>query len=365
MAQGSQSAAEARTGVVGQFGRGSIVLAVIVVQVTAFAIAFAVDLLLLYVLFALASAAVFGYVSERGWFGPAAAALGTVLLIALGLPLGVFVARQNFGLVVEKIFDPAVQQMLYLSIYAPLLSALVTVVFGVPLAYLLSRGFPGQELIESLVDLPLVIPHSVAGLLVLFGFGGFGGIRLPRFEILGFVVSDGGVYFELTVLNTMVGLVLAMVFVSAPFAVNVAREGFEAINTRVEYAARIHGADRFETFRRVSFPLAKRSVLTGGVLAWARSVSEFGAVAIVAYNVEFFYPGAIDSEAIAEFFGSGTIPTVTSQHAPVFIFNTYITGSLEESSAVGFLLLVFSIVIFLLVRWLAYDETTTTENALP
>lgn len=359
-----QGTKQSMAGVMDQFGRGSTVLAVLTVQVIAFGIAFAIGQLPLYVLFALASAAIFGYVSGRGWFGPATATLGTVLLIALGLPLAVFVARQNPTLVIEKALDPAVQQMLYLSLYAPLLAAIVTVVFGVPLAYLLSRGFPGQELIASLVDLPLVIPHSVAGLLILFGFGGFG-ITLPAIEIFGFVLLDGGVYFELTVLNTMTGLVLAMVFVSAPFAVNVTREGFEAIDTRIEYASRIHGASPFETFRRVSLPLAARSVLTGGVLAWARSVSEFGAVAIVAYNVEFFYPGVIDSEVISQFFGEGTIPTVTSQHAPVFIFNTYITGSLAASSAVGFLLLVLSVVIFLLVRWLAYDDTATTSNALP
>jgi molybdate/tungstate transport system permease protein len=360
-----QKIEQSNAGVMGQFGRGSTVLAVLTVQVIVFIIAFAVGQLLLYVLFALASAAVFGYVSGRGWFGPVAATLGTVLLIALGLPLAVFVARQDFGLVVEKAFEPAVQQMLYLSIYGPLVAAVITVVFGVPLAYLLSRGFPGQELVESLVDLPLVIPHSVAGLLILFGFGGFGGVTLPTVELWGFVILDGGVYFELTVLNTMTGLVLAMVFVSAPFAVNVAHEGFEAIDTRIEYASRVHGASHFETFRRVSFPLATRSVLTGGVLAWARSVSEFGAVAIVAYNVEFFYPGAIDAGSISQFFADGTIPTVTSQHAPVFIFNTYITGSLAASSAVGFLLLVLSIIIFLLVRWLAYDDTADTSHALP
>jgi molybdate/tungstate transport system permease protein len=329
----SQTEPTATTDVLGQLGRGPIVLAVIAVHVIVFAVTYSMGRPTLYALFALTSAATLGYAANWGWFGIAAAALGTILLIAVGLPLMMFVARQNPALVVKKLFSPAVHQMLYLSVYGPLLAALVTVIFGVPLAYLLSRGFPGQVFIESLVDLPLVVPHSVAGLLILFAYG------------------NGAAFPQLTVLGTMVGLVLAMVFVSAPFAVNVAREGFETIDRRVEYAARIHGANRFETFRRVSFPLAARSVLTGGVLAWARSVSEFGAVAVIAYNVKFFYPF------------EGEI--VTSQHAPVFIFNTFRSGSLAESSAVGFILLALSLTIFLFVRWLAYDDTTTTESALP
>ncbi|HET7325579.1 MAG TPA: ABC transporter permease [Halococcus sp.] len=323
----------AKTNPFGWLGRGSTVLAFLVVQVVVFGVAYATGETTLYAIFALGSAAILGYVSRQGWFGVAAATLGTVLLIAVGLPMVMFVARQNPALVAAKALDPEVHQMLYLSVYGPLLAALFTLVFGVPLAYLLSEGFPGDTLIESLVDLPLVIPHSVAGLLILFGFGGDNPL------------------FGLRILGTMTGLVLAMVFVSAPFAVNVAREGFETIDTRLEYAARIHGANRWETFRRVSFPLAARSVLTGGVLAWARSVSEFGAVAVVAYNVQFFYPIAWEE--------------VTGQHAPIFIFNTYTSGSLAESSAVGFILLVLSVAIFLLVRWLAYDDESSTASAMP
>ncbi|TKX83757.1 sulfate ABC transporter permease, partial [Halorubrum sp. SS5] len=90
-------------------------------------------------------------------------------------------------------------------------------------------------------------------------------------------------------------------------------------------------------------PLAVRGMITGGVLAWARAVSEFGAVAVVAYSVEFFYPFAGEK--------------VTAQHAPVFVYNTYLQGGLEESGAVAFLLLAVSAAIFLLVRYLTDDGT--------
>ena len=302
---------------------GATVLAVLTVQLVTFAAALAVGRPGLYAVFALVSALAVGL--RRGTFDALAATLGTVLLVALGLPLLMLVARQDPGLVAEAAADPAVQQALYLSVYAPLLAALASVAFGVPLALLLARDFPGRALVESLVDLPLVVPHSVAGLAVLFGFG------------------KGGAFPQLEILGTVLGMVLAMTFVAAPFAVNAAREAFESVDPRVERAARTLGANRFETFRRVTAPLAWRGMLTGGVLAWARAVSEFGAVAIVAYSVEFFVPGT---------------GTVTGQHGPVFIYNAYLSAGLERSGAIATLLLALSAVIFLLVRTLAYEEGT-------
>lgn len=269
------------------------------------------------------------------WTGVAGATLGTVLLVALGLPMALFVAGQDPALVVERALDPAVHTMLYLTVYAPLLATLFTLAFGVPLAYLLAKGFPGQSVVETVVDLPLVVPHSVAGLLVLFGFG------------------EGAAFPDLPILGAMPGLILAMAFVSAPFAVNVARESFEAVDDRLTYAARVHGASGADAFRRVTLPLAGRGVVTGGLLAWARAVSEFGAVAVVAYNVRFDFP----------------LPVVgsreTSSHAPVYIFQTYQGGSLAASNAVGFLLLAVSVCIFLAVRWLAYDGESAASRAMP
>ncbi|WP_246045644.1 ABC transporter permease [Halorussus ruber] len=321
---------------VGGIGTGTALLAVVSVQLVAFAAAVGVGYPGAYAGFAVLSAGAIAAYRNRGAFGILSATLGTVLLVALGLPLLMMVARQNPDLVVEMAADPGVQQALYLSVYAPLLAAIVSVAFGVPLALVLARGFPGQELVESLVDLPLVVPHSVAGLAILFGFGeggAFGGVQ--------FTVPVIDFTFTFAVLQTMLGMVLAMTFVSAPFAVNAAREAFESVPTRVEWAARTLGANRFETFRRVTAPLAWRGVLTGGVLAWARAVSEFGAVAIVAYSVEFFYP--LEGE-------------ISAQHAPVFIYNTYLSAGLEESGAVATLLLALSAVIFLLVRTVAYDD---------
>lgn len=308
---------------VGTLGKGSIAAAVVSVQIVAFAVAYTIGRPTLYAVFLVLSAAGLGVASQEGPFGVAMATLGSVLLVALGLPLFLFLARQSPALVAEKAMDPTVHKVLYLGVYAPFLAAAASLVFGVPLAYHLARGFTGQSIIESLVDLPLVVPHSVAGIIILFGFG------------------QGGAFPSLSILGTLPGMVLALAFVSAPYAVNATREAFESVDDRLEYAARIHGASPWETFRRVTGPLAIRGMITGGVLAWARSVSEFGAVAVVAYSVEFFYP--VQGER------------VVAQHAPVFVYNTYLQGGLDESGAVAALLLGVSAGIFLLVRWLTND----------
>lgn len=310
---------------IADIGQTPLVVAFVALQVLAFAAAYSVGRPTWYAYFIVASTAVTAYALDGTSFTVATATAGSILMMALGLPLFLFVARQTPSLVIEKALDPDVHRVLYLGVYGPLLAALISLLFGVPLAHLLAQGFSGQPLVESLVDLPLVVPHSVAGIIILFGFG------------------KGGAFPQFSVLGTMVGMVLAMAFVSAPYAVNATREAFEAIDDRLEYASRIHGANKWETFRRVTGPLAVRGMITGGVLAWARAVSEFGAVAVVAYSVSFFYPFAGKE--------------VTAQHAPVFVYNTYLQGGLEESGAVAFLLLAVSAVIFLLVRYLTNDGT--------
>jgi molybdate/tungstate transport system permease protein len=303
--------------------RVALVLAVLTVQAVALALAQAAGRPTAYVAFMFLSAAALAVAADAGAPGVAAATLGTVLLVALAFPLALFTARQDPALVVEQLADPAVHRMLYLSVYAPLLAAAFAVLTGVPLAYLLAEGFPGSAVVQSLVDLPLVVPHSVAGIVVLFGFG------------------RAGAFPSLSILGTTTGAVVALAFVSAPFAVNGAREAFESLDPRLEHAARVHGSTPLGSFLRVSLPLSARGVLTGGVLAWARAVSEFGAVAVVAYTVRFFYPPAGE--------------VVQSSLAPVFIFQTYTAGSLAESGAVAFLLLVVSVGIFLVIRTVAAD----------
>ncbi|GGL49558.1 ABC transporter permease [Halocalculus aciditolerans] len=296
-----------------------LVLAVAGVQLAAFTVATVLDRPTWYVVFAVASAGVLGWRTNRGAFGVAAALLGGALVVALAYPLAALVTFTSPAAILSNATDPAVLRTLYLSVYAPLLATLLAFVLGVPLALLLRRGFRGQAVVAALVDLPLVVPHSVAGLAVLLAFG------------------SGHAFPTVPVLGAMPGLVLALAFVSAPYMVNGAREGFEAVDENVERAARSLGANRVETFRRVTLPLALRGLVSGAVLSWARAVSEYGAVAVVAYNVSFFYPPA--GERVQGMFGS------------VFVVRQ-LDVNFESAVSVAVLLLCVCVVVFLAVRTL-------------
>lgn len=236
--------------------------------------------------------------------------LGFILLPVLGL-----VAATSPGSMDTALASSAIRDALLLSLKTAAITAVVATLLGVPLAYLLARRrFPGRALVQAVVDLPLAVPHTVAGIALLFVFGRTGWLGEPAEAV--------GISFY----GTEAGIVVAMLFVSAPFAVNSARVAFEALEPNVERAARSLGATQWQTFRRVTIPLAWRGVLTGAVLVYARSISEFGAVAILAY-----YPAT----------------------APVAIYDLFLSSGLKDSSAAAVLLLVVALATFLVLRALS------------
>ena len=173
---------------------------------------------------------------------------------------------------------------LALTIRTTLLATLLCAAIGTPVALLLARRrLPGRTALETLVDLPLAVPPVVAGLALLLAFGRFGllGRSLETFGIrVGF--STGAV-------------VLAQVFIACPFFVRAARAGFEAVDPRLERAARVLGASPWRVFWTVTLPLARPAVSAGLVLAWARSLSEFGATITFAGN----FPGRTQTLSLA------------------------------------------------------------------
>lgn len=251
----------------------------------------------------------------RGWF-PALLWLASGLLVAfILLPVAGLVSATSPGSVDTALADTRIRDALLLSVSSAAITAVVATLLGVPLAYLLARHrFPGHALVQAVVDLPLAIPHTVAGIALLFVFGRTGWLGSPA--------ESAGISFY----GTQAGIVVAMLFVSAPFAVNSARVAFEALEPNVERAARSLGATHWQTFRRVTIPLAWRGVLTGAVLVYARSISEFGAVAILAY-----YPAT----------------------APVAIYDLFLSSGLTESAAAAVLLLVVALATFLVLRALS------------
>lgn len=206
---------------------------------------------------------------------PAATAVSAVLVLFLGLPMAVLVVRALAGgALFEAVTSRVVLDALALSLITTAVSLTVIVGFGTPLALLLARRtFRGSSLVETLIDLPIVLPPSVAGLALLLAFG--------RRGVLGETLESVG----LVVPFTIVAVVLAQVFVAAPFYVRAARAGFRAVDREVEDAARVDGCGEWEVLRHVSVPLSTSALSAGLVLSWARALGEFGATIMFAGNI--------------------------------------------------------------------------------
>jgi molybdate transport system permease protein len=198
-----------------------------------------------------------------------------LLSLFLGLPVVVLVGRSVIdGSLARTAGGQVVLAALTLSLATTAVSLVLTVAFGLPLAYLLARRrFPGRWLVEVVVDLPLVLPPSVAGLGLLLVFG--------RRGLLGGPLDALGIEIPFTTL----AVVLAQTFVSAPFFVRSARSGLEAVERDLEDAGRVDGASELEVFRHLTLPLASGPIAAGLVMSWARALGEFGATIMFAGNV--------------------------------------------------------------------------------
>ena len=159
-----------------------------------------------------------------------------------------------------------------LTVYTSGLTAAVAVVLGVPLGYLLGKyNFRGRSLIDSIIEIPLMIPHTVAGIALITIFGSA--------ELVGSLFNIYGI--RLT--NDVTGIVLTLVFVSATYTVKQVEEAVRSMDPRLELVSRSLGASSTFTFFNVTVPSVWRSVVTGAILTWARASSEVGALFIMAY----------------------------------------------------------------------------------
>ena len=198
-----------------------------------------------------------------------------VLIGLLGLPLLALVWRAIGRDFLGDILSPTALSALRLSLLTSTASVLIAVATGTPLAYILARwNFKGKTAFELLIDLPVVLPPSVAGLALLIAFG--------RQGVFGAWLSAVGI----TLPFTTAAVVVAQTFVSAPLFVRSARVGFAGIDRQLEEAATVEGANEFQVFRFIMAPLAGRALLTGLVLTWTRALGEFGATVMFAGNLE-------------------------------------------------------------------------------
>jgi len=203
-------------------------------------------------------------------------ALTVPLVLFLALPVAVLVARALLGGgLLAALGSRPVVDALVLSLMTTAVALGLTLALGTPLAYVLARrSFRGSSLVETIVDLPIVLPPSVAGLALL--------LLLGRNGLLGGALEVVGVSIPFTTL----AVILAQGFVAAPFYIRSARAGIAAVDRDVEDAARVDGAAEREVFRWVTAPLAGAALAAGAVMSWSRALGEFGATIMFAGNIE-------------------------------------------------------------------------------
>ena len=210
------------------------------------------------------------------WGERSLTAVAALFALFLGLPVLSLVVRAVLdGSLANAVASPEVLDALWLSLFTTSISLAITVILGLPLAIVLARRqFRGKGWLEAIVDLPIVLPPSVAGLALLLVFGRRGLLSAP-FELLGISVPF-----------TTIAVILAQTFVSAPFFIRSARTGIAGVDRDLEDAGRVDGATERQLFRSITVPLASAALAAGLVMTWARSLGEFGATIMFAGNVE-------------------------------------------------------------------------------
>ncbi len=228
------------------------------------------------------------------------------------------------GALWQTLTDGEVRAALGLTFYAAAWATGLALLTGVPLAYLLARyDFAGKLWLEGLINLPIVIPHTAAGVALLMVFG--------RQAPLGRALGLAGLQFT----DHLPGIVVAMLFVSLPFLVNTAREAFALVDPELEQVAETEGATRWQVFIYVTLPLAWRGVLAGAVMMWGRGISEFGAVVILAYHPKIM---------------------------PVLVYERFAGFGLDAAQPVAVLLILASFAVFVLLQFLIRQRYGTASE---
>ncbi len=214
--------------------------------------------------------------------------LSVPLLGFLTLPLFALLLRASPEKLFVNLSEPVVAQAIALSLGTTFMATAITLVFGTPVAYLLARRrFRLRRAIDTLIDLPTVLPPLVSGLALLMAFGRYG-VFGGLFERLGIQLAF-----------TQAAVVMAQVFVAAPFYIKAATVGFASVSHELEQAAALDGAGDWQAFRHVTIPLAWNGLLSGAVMTWARALGEFGATIMFAGN----FPGRTQTMPLAIYLG--------------------------------------------------------------
>ncbi|MCK4236844.1 MAG: ABC transporter permease [Candidatus Krumholzibacteria bacterium] len=245
-------------------------------------------------------------------------ALGGLVLLFIVAPLVSMFLSCSIGQLSETAGDSEVSGSIWLTLLTSMGATLLFSIASIPFAYILARKqFPLKQLVNGIIDLPIVIPHSAAGIALL-------GI-ISRGTLLGGAAERLGIRF----VGGYAGIMAGMAFVSIPFLINSARDGFAAVPEHLEKAALTLGASPLRVFLTISAPIAWRSILSGLILMWARGMSEFGAVLVIAYH-----------------------PMIT----PVLIYERFGSFGLKYARPVSVLFISICLAFFIVLRVIAHRK---------
>jgi molybdate transport system permease protein len=248
-------------------------------------------------------------------------AASAIALLLFSLPLLALIVRTIATQAWDSTSGTGIAEALGLSIVTTGLTALITLLFGTPLAYVLARySFRFKRLIVVLTELPIVLPPAVAGLALLVAFGTRG--------MLGPLLDTLGVRLPFTT----AAVILAQTFVSAPFYVRSAPVGFEKLDREVEDAARVDGAGGLALFWNITLPLSRRTLAAGITLSWARALGEFGATILFAGSLQ------------------GRTRTM-----PLLVYQSF-EQDIDAAIWTGLLLVAMALVALLLSQWLGRKD---------
>lgn len=260
---------------------------------------------------------------SAGRIGTTVAVGGLILLFLLFItvPLVSLFTRVTPADFVTALSSPLALDALWLSAVTATFSTIVVVILGTPLAYVNARhSYRGRDIVDTITDLPIVLPPTVAGLALLVAFG--------RNGLIGQYLN----IFDVQIAFTTIAVVIAQIFVASPFYLRQARSSFEAIDPNYEAASRTLGATPLQTFFKVTLPLATGSLLSGVVMTFARALGEFGATLMFAGNFQG-----------------------KTQTMPLAIYGE-LQSDMAVSIALAIVLVIFSFGIILLVKYLGRRE---------
>jgi len=240
--------------------------------------------------------------------------LAIIIVFFLSVPILKMFVGVGSDKLIDTIKDGEVISSILLTMKVSLWAMIFVIFTGLPLAYLIARyDFFGKSFLEAIIDIPIMIPHTAAGIALLSTFGdtGLGGF----FKIFG-----------IEFVGTEYGIMIAMMFLSAPFLINAAKDGFRKVDPKLEKVARTLGASPLKVFFAISIPNARKDIVNGALMMWSRGLGEFGAVIILVYH-----------------------PMTT----PVLIFDRFSSYGLSYSAPVAAVIIGFSAMVFLIIRFIA------------